>query len=379
MSFDEQEDARAEYEAAIADQALKDDGLRYALQECPDEVEDAVRQWQADEWLVESREWLQLINIVSQHDREQLRYTVRRRADHNQGSEQQATDIDLQLFNTASDISKLLESIAFPPDLDPAGDAGYTETLEKFRYGYRPGSLVPPLARYASYCTVSEDLNWVLDLVALTRAFRNILYAIAEPRKQLSLEWKLGEHIRTIDAALEKGMRPRLVYRGIEGKHHKFGRESTPSTTPLSTLMAEWICVYLVNYSDQIDLGACVECGKIFSRQRRDNAYCSKTCQNRVAYKRKKIFDTGLLERIDITQKTAADRLQPGIWMYHPRLGLGMVEVVGTADMYQNRSLTVHFPHLVRKFFLKDLFQSEPDSKIEFYTETDAAMLAELL
>jgi len=254
------------------------------------------------------------------------------------------------------------------------------ELAESLRHEYRP-TPISPLFLYSELCIVSDDLHWVSDLVTLTRAFRDILFARAEPQNKRSLEWELSPHIRVINAALEKGTCPRLVYRGIVGKRHQFDREPDPKTTPLSSVLANWISEYLVVYSDRIDLGACVECGKIFSRQRSDNTYCSKTCQNRVAYKRKKIFETGLLERIEITFKTLAERLQQGVWVYHPRLGLGFVKTV--EKKYRTpTSFEVQFTQVVRTFFVRQLFEPEPNhdgSKIEFYRETNAAALAELL
>src|SRR5262249_36822761 len=150
------------------------------------------------------------------------------------------------------------------------------------------------LAAYMPYCTVNEDLNWVSSLISLTRAFREILFEIADPRLQTILEYNLHTEITTINEALAKGPRSRLALRRVPGKPQGFARETSPPDVPLLALLAEWMCDYLEHFSDRIDLGACIECGKIFPRQRRDNAYCSRTCQNRVAYKRRKIFESGL-------------------------------------------------------------------------------------
>ncbi len=367
MSFDDESDyAREEYESEIAAQALKENALEYALEHHFTEIRDQVEDVQANEWLDRSRNFLQLINIVSQHDREQLRDAIRKRA-YDQEPKQANTTTELQLFNLASDVSKLLESLDRPR---PGADGS-------LKYGYRPGPPTAPLAQYAQCCTVGEDLAWVSDLVTLTRALRDVLFAIADPERRLSLEWELSDHIRIIDAALEKGTRARLVYCGLEAKRQKFGREPNPATTPLSALLASWISDYLTTYSERIDLGACVECGKIFPRQRRDNAYCSKTCQNRVAYKRRKIFEGGLLKKIEVTPKTIVERLGGGAWAYHSRLGLGSVESVGGE---YGVSVTVRFPQIARTFHGKELFQSAPDNaKVEFYAETDAGALAELL
>lgn len=347
MSDDEFDLARDEYESDIANKTLEEHALQYVLEAQPEDVQDAVTQWQAEEWLQQSSDWLQLINIVSQADRQQLRDTIRYRTAYGAVAEQSAASKELHLFNLASDISKLLET----------SSSWY---------------------QYLSRCNVSEDLSWVDNLVQVTRAFRDILFSIADKERSPYLQWELVSQLGTINEMLEKGTLSNLFYKGFGGKHHKFTRNPNPTTTPLASLLADWMCNYLVTYSNQIDLGACSECGKIFSRQRRDNAYCSKTCQNRVAYKRKKIFESGLLQKIDFHEKTAAEHLQPGVWVYHPRLGLGFV-----AKVQQGRrglSVTARFPQIVRTFHRNDLFQAHPETpKIEFYRETDAVALAELL
>jgi hypothetical protein len=194
----------------------------------------------------------------------------------------------------------------------------------------------------------------------------------------VDLNLRVPEATDTINAALERGKRDRLGFftNFVKGRVI-FRRSPEVDTTPLSTLLADWICDYLVNYSKRIDLGACVECGRIFSRQRRDNAYCSKTCQNRIAYKRKKIFETGLLKKIEITKKTAPEKFQAGLWVYHPRYALGIIEAVQQEKW--DTTVTVRFPHTIRTFSW-DFLRSKPDdAKLEFYTETDAVALAELL
>jgi hypothetical protein len=238
------------------------------------------------------------------------------------------------------------------------------------------------LAFYAQHCTVGEDLSWASNLTELTRAFCDVLFALSDPKKRLSLQWELSEHLRVIDVALEKGTRSRLVYRGVVEKRPNFDREPALETTPLSAVVAEWICDYLVNYSARIDLGACVECGKIFPRKRSDNAYCSKTCQNRVAYKRRKIFEGGLLRKIDLSSNALDDSVKSRVWAYHPRLGLGAVDTItkrpGAVSAVS--AVTVIFPQTVRTFDATEIFHSVTDAqKIEFFTGRDAAVLAELV
>jgi hypothetical protein len=72
MSYDEFEAGREEYESEIASRALGEEGLNYALENHFDEIVEAVKDAEAEDWLQESRDWLQLLNIISQHDREQI-------------------------------------------------------------------------------------------------------------------------------------------------------------------------------------------------------------------------------------------------------------------------------------------------------------------
>jgi hypothetical protein len=216
----------------------------------------------------------------------------------------------------------------------------------------------------------------VSDLVAVTRAFREMLFLIGDSQRKCSLHWELSEHIKIIDRSLREGARPLLVYRGIEAKQHRFGREPDVESTPLTSLLAEWICDYLENYSDRVDLGVCVECGRTFSRRRTDNAYCSKTCQNRVAYKRRKIFEEGLLRKIEATPESGSQAVSPGVWAYHPRLGFGVVDTITTKQLMLS-SIDVIFPQITRTFHASEIFQGGHEAaKVEFYVESNPASLA---
>jgi hypothetical protein len=378
-------------EEEFAEQVLEQQAFDYVFDNYPTEARDEVKQREANEWLEATRDWLQLINIVSQRDREHHREAVRRLAGGGATEDKSAGLTESQLFNVGSDVSAFLESVTTgqsksqlpKTDAESAKDffLALKEESDQTQYGYRRTPPAPVLARYAQYCTVSEDVDWVSDLLVLTRLFREILFALSDSdvdRYTLS-KW-LSLPIRHIDAALEKGPRPSLVYSiRAEGKV-EFEREPNPSTTPLSTSLAVWMCDYLVKFREQIDLGACIECGKIFPRQRRDNFYCSKTCQNRVAYKRKKIFESGALQKIEVTPKTAAESIHAGVFAYHARLGMGVVEKVDK-ESGEVRAW-VRFPHTYRiptwnSRSLKT--QVKSDVKIEFYAATDPATVAELM
>ena len=86
---------------------------------------------------------------------------------------------------------------------------------------------------------------------------------------------------------------------------------------------------------------------------------CSKTCQNRVAYKRKKIFVAGVLREVDV--KDAPNELRVGLCLNHPRFGLGVVESV----KYLRRRLRLKYED--SNVMTKDI----PDNKSaqEFFDE----------
>jgi hypothetical protein len=180
-----------------------------------------------------------------------------------------------------------------------------------------------------------------------------------------------------LDELLKAGALLKLMYRGLDGKIPRFARQPDTSVTPLGSILANWMCEYLCGYSARIDLGVCAECGRFFSRQRKDNAYCSKTCQNRIAYKRRKIFEGGLLQKLEGAPGPMLQKLHPGLWAYHPRLGLGIVENVERTMRF---SITVRFPQIVRTFHTRELVvDGSTFPRVEIFTATDSETLAELL
>src|SRR2546422_7244227 len=107
---------------------------------------------------------------------------------------------------------------------------------------------------------------------------------------------------------------------GAKDKRLRLQKVMNAELNPLHVALTHWMLVYLTEHIEFIQLAVCVECGRIFERERRDNVYCSKTCQNRVAYKRKKIFEAGVLRELAIPPD-AATSLRAGLCLYHPRLG----------------------------------------------------------
>jgi hypothetical protein len=181
-----------------------------------------------------------------------------------------------------------------------------------------------------------------------------------------------------------------------------FGRLPDHDSSKLATCLASWISDYVSIYFPSVNLAVCFECGKFFSRERRDNVYCSKTCQNRVAYKRKKIFESGALSRVNVSPDDVWE-MKPGLWIHHPRLGVGLIENVehggktlasmldsaGAAKpdprykSFMARTVRVRsrFLHSVRILGFSDLF--EPQKKEEqlptFHEVKSAETLTELL
>jgi len=282
----------------------EDQALEYVFDNERDAIDESVRADAADRWLRGGKDWLDLLNIVSRHDKEQLREAIRKGVTGS-GSSSSEDIVEPQSFGVASDAARLLESIGSP---------------------------------HAKHCTPSDDLGWANTLIKLTRAFREILFLISEPGDSWMAHHHLGGPIVEINSALARGRPAELKWRTPDSKTREFHREVDPEVTPLHSVIAEWMCEFLVSHSANLGLAVCTECGTIFVRGRRDNVYCSKACQNRVAYKRKKIFESGVLveEKIDASAPSA---LIPGVWVNHPRLGLGRIE----AARFTDRKLWVKF------------------------------------
>jgi hypothetical protein len=375
MSWDEHDNEREEYEDSI----LRDHALEWALTNEFDEIERAVLDKRANEWLSESEPWLELLNIISQHDKEQLRNSIREGVTAKEGqadaqapstSEEQRSE-EAQAFAIASDLSKFLERL-------PKSEVGTLPLLVKAQKDSKP---LNTLARYSETCGIGDDLDWAVRLIHVVRAFRDLLFGISSVGGETSLRKALEGPLRRIEEARTEGEPSALVFLGFTNKVTRFHRESDPHVTSLSACLAEWICDYLENYSSSIDLAVCVECGRIFSRSRSDNFYCSKTCQNRVAYKRKKIFESGVLREIEIDLKKDAGlkKLKPGMCVYHPRMGLGVVREIDRKTTVFHTEVVVRFPQAFVAFNLWQLAGRTSDSKFTFYSVEDPRTFADLL
>jgi hypothetical protein len=306
------------------DWVRRDEALDYVIENEFDAAKGAVADGAAQDWLNDSAETLELLNIVSSYDREQLRATIR------------------DLLNVETRVNR----DASPDEYFPVA-AEIAEFLERTR------------SPYAERYSLAESVEWVADLVDVTRTIREVLLAMSESREASDLPRKvnvavvnpekgskpdqlakldeltklltqqyaftgLGRHLDRINQILQQGVVYRLRREGRKSPH--VVREIDAERMPLHTFLAFWMSQYLGTHEQYLDLTVCVECGKFFARQRRDNIYCSKTCQNRVAYKRKKIFVAGVLRGVDV--KSAPDALRSGLCLNHPRFGLGVVENV---------------------------------------------------
>jgi hypothetical protein len=348
-------------------------------------VVDQVHWDQALEWQKEGALWLQILNVVAEHDKEHVRQAVRERIGPTHDT--RADLAEAELFSIGGAISALLESRRSP---------------------------------FAEHCQVGDDLEWVRGVVQVSRAFREVLFAVAGDAGVMDLRRPLG----VLNAARSERGAPEVVSRRVGVKEVVFRQQRDPARTPLAVMLAEWGLEYLTTHRPQLNLAFCTECGRVYARERRDHVYCSKTCQNRVAYKRRRIFDAGVLRAVTVNPN-APDVLQPGLWLHHPRLGLGVVEAVtyekrrlwirlqnGTrfgerippgmsAERYlaqlkksgraseavgweetvdpHSLEAQVRFPHLVRTFSFSDLFAKRGESTASFYAVQDAKKFAELL
>lgn len=363
--------------------------LQYAFEHEGNAIREGVAEAQASDWFASGRLWFQVLNTVSRLDREELRLAILRGAAVTNPAD--GAFPESQMFAVATEVSKLLEDTAF-----------------------------------SASCNVGEDLSWAANLIVITRAFRQILATDWER------PWVTGSELRNAIATVGRGLDEGRLFELRADLHRPkgptFSRVPNPARTPLHSFLADWIAEYLCDHRLFLDLAVCAECGTVFVRQRRDRAYCSVTCQNRVAYKRKRLLESGILREVSVDPKTP-DALQAGLWLYHPRLGLGVVDSVRferkarltyedgltvwervpretTAAEYvrqldakgpslgRNRKLVnweeeadlesletqVRFPHLSRSFAFGEIFPGkEAAVPPSFYVAEDRQKLAELL
>jgi hypothetical protein len=375
-----------------------DDALSYVMENHWDEVEEIVNDSRGQAWLARSKPYIELLSIVSQRDREHMRGAIKLRLrKRNDDGDEPSDD---QLFAIAADVSAFLEQLPktrpLPPITYQIGPGGYQ------------GSHQPTADRFISLsarkCSLDDDLSWARELLVVSRAFRDFLSAVSDPDvPEPLLRLRISKPIGVFNNYLHKTPAQVLIYWQPGDKQLRFGRCPDPVSPDLSSFVANWISDYLENYYSYVGLGVCAECGKFFVRERRDKTFCSKTCQNRVAYKRKKLLDSNALAPVDIPPDCAYD-ISAGLWTHHPRYGIGLVESVtsGGSEMaaqlakvptnpdeaarYRSMlsrkiNVQIRFLHGVRMFRYSDLFegQKKEDQVPTFYEVKSEETLAELL
>ncbi|MBI4590156.1 MAG: hypothetical protein HY725_15085 [Candidatus Rokubacteria bacterium] len=314
--YDDRDDSKLHEDCVPRDEAFS-----HVMENEFDEVREAVAEADAQGWLDESAETIELINIVSSYDREQLRAAIR---DVLNVDARAGREVSPEFFAVAADVAKFLERTRSP----------YTET-----YG------------------ITESVEWVGDLLEIARLIREILFALSEQHQMASTAAKVGatpaeppkpSKLDRLTRALSQRDTEDMISRAFRRPHDRLNdilqhgvvyrlrqegrrpprivREVDAEKTPLRVVLAYWMSGYLSLHSRHVDLAVCAECGKIFARERRDNVYCSKTCQNRVAYKRKKIVVAEVLREVNV--KDSPNELRAGLCLNHPRFGLGVIEDV---------------------------------------------------
>jgi len=262
----------------------EDNALEYVIENQWADVKNRVKSEELKRWLgTEHLSWM-VLSTVARLDRYELRSVIQRKVAPERCSDSVPESV---LVDIASEVSRLLES----------------RPLEKL-------------------CSIDGDWDWVHKLVQVVRAGRKILLRMSIPDSASSLAADIQEPLLEIDRARQEGTPFTLMF-----SSPNFALERPPESGPLHSRVAEWLTEYLCKYTDLFKLGVCIECGAFFSRERTDRLYCFKSCQNRAAYRRKKVFDSGLLKQVKIDPQ-APDKLKSDLWFYHPRLALGLIEDV---------------------------------------------------
>ncbi len=370
-----------------------DEALDYVVDNHWDEILSILDEERSNEWLKESEPFLDLLSIVSRHDKDQLRAVIRLGI---VDSRELLPDVvtDSQAFSVATDVSNFLEALgrAFPDRHHPANVIPGQFWLQR-----KPEAASFLLACIES-CSLGEDLAWAKELVQLTRKFRDLLFTIAEGHEPLLRAQMLRDPLETLNQILQQNSDFQIGFWRAEDKSLHFARIPGNQSVSLTICIGGWFSNYLVNFYPSVKLAVCVECGTFFQRQRKDNIYCSKTCQNRVAYKRKKIFDTRALREINVDPDTA-DGIAPSLLLYHHRLGLGVVESVEyqknidalaviAPDSFKAKYLAmraksirvrIRFLHGVRTLGFAELFGNEKEGNLpHFYSVTEPELVAAL-
>jgi hypothetical protein len=385
-------------ESSLHDECVpQEDVFTYVCENLWDEMEDAIETSRGRAWVLKGKPCLELLSVAAQIDRANTHNLLRRRLD---GRPQAGELSDDNLIEIATNASRLLEQLA-------ESIPGYNQVRlsDTDTHRIHEPTTARALLRLAETCGVGEDVSWAKDLLTISRAFRDILSTLSDGEVTgTTFQTDLREPIQVLNCYLLRSAAQPLVYWTTdEGKKVGFAQCPDPEIPNLSTFLAGWIAEYMKNYYPRVQLGTCAECGRFIERERRDKAFCSKTCQNRAAYKRKKIFESDALEQITVAPDDACD-IETGLWLQHPRFGIGLIESVGndsspmgalmektlpgSAFRVRFRSmlsrqihLKVRFLHGMRILVYSDLFEGEKkeDQVPTFYRAKSNETLAKLL
>src|SRR5437899_175348 len=123
--FDPHEYVDDRDESALHEECVhRDEVFRVVMENQFDEVREAVAEHAAQEWLADSADTIELVNIVSGYDREQLRGAIRDILDFEVPLNREVAPDDY--FAVAADVSKFLERTRSPY----AETYGITESVE---------------------------------------------------------------------------------------------------------------------------------------------------------------------------------------------------------------------------------------------------------
>jgi len=287
----------------------------------------------AREWRDRASLWIDIINCVSEADKEHSRSVFRNWLVNELDRRDITADGDTGKHEDAEILGRMPSRVA----REPEGDQPKEEEL--FEIASRVAAVLEKAnSSYAELCTLDDDLSWVTKLVNATRSIRDIILALSEADGSPLDLFRAGLHsvVTTFNSFLTDGAPQELkvsisLLKLGTGKDQstdvELSRRANANLTPLHSLICQSIVEYLVQHRPAMDLAVCTECSRIFERARRDNVFCSKTCQNRVAYKRKRLIDSGLLAQLPHDRLTV-QTIGPGLWINHPRWGLGVVEAI---------------------------------------------------
>ena len=371
------------------------EALQHVQENQWDEVLSLVNDERNETWLRENKPFVDLLSIISRQDKDQLRDLIRLGISAQNAAS--ADDVsDAHLFSVAGEVCSFLENLS---KCYPRHGQEFNQVSGQYWVDRRPDP-VDNLVGCLEFCSLEGDLGWSREIVAVTRMCRDFLFAAGDPFDPLFRSQKLGILLKQLNDALQRNSNNRVVYWYAADKGINFGRVPGTRQKSLALCVSDWFSDYLIDFYPSLSLAACMECGIFFERHRRDNVYCSKTCQNRVAYKRKKILETDALSKVQVGPDTAGE-IKPGLLFYHSRLGLGIVEAVdfergamldllpaGATESFKEKlsayraksiRMRVLFPHGVRNLNYAEIFEVRKEEALhQFYSVSQREIVAGL-